>query len=311
MVVAAGCGLAQARHLGTVEELNEPCNGGVGQIPNTVCKTVRVTCPGIKPLAAQVRITEPAAGVAYRGTVVVGSGGNGGGFYAGPPGGRELVEDIAGMGFRVVDRAWAGGWPTMEGGMVPESCRYATLLTWVHDHIHKGGKFVATGNSGGSAEISYALTTWDRGDILDVAIPTSGPPLGRLDYACVTKASAEWAAECAGIVPKGVMECPSGCILGPNNGVCKQVSANPTQEQLLNDSVMHPGAVLNYPSTKVYFLYGAHDCGEPVPIGLTYATKVTSERKIRFVPHTPHALFSTAEGRAAIEKAIREGTEGQ
>ena len=104
------------------------------------------------------------------------------------------------------------------------------------------------------------------------------------------------------------MECESTCMLGPANAVCKQVVAQPTTGQLLEDSVMHPGAVLNYPGTKVYFLYGAHDCGEPVPIGLTYATKVTSEKSIQFVPHTPHALFSTPEGREAIRKAIDMGT---
>lgn len=111
-----------------------------------------------------------------------------------------------------------------------------------------------------------------------------------------------------GIVPKGVMECPSACILGPANGVCKQVSPDPTPEQPLEDSVMHPGAALNYPKTKVFFLFGAHDCGEPVPIGLTYATKLTSEKSIQFVPHTPHPLFSTPEGRDAIRKAIDTGT---
>ena len=47
-----------------------------------------------------------------------------------------------------------------------------------------------------------------------------------------------------------------------------------------------------------------------VPIGLTYATKVTSEKSIQFVPHTPHALFSTPEGRDAIKKAIDDGTKG-
>ena len=71
---------------------------------------------------------------------------------------------------------------------------------------------------------------------------------------------------------------------------------------------MHPGAVVNYPTTKVYFLFGAHDCGEPVPIGLTYATKVTSEKSIQFVPRTPHPLFSTPEGREAIRNAIKTGT---
>jgi hypothetical protein len=308
LLLGSGPLFSQTSHLplGTVIESSDACPAG--PIANTVCRRFMVSCPSIKDIQVSVRIIEPAAGVPFRGTVVMGSGGAGAGFYGGDEGGQLLEKDIAAMGFRVVDRSWAGGWPTAEGGMVKESCRYATLLTWIHEHLHKGGKFVATGNSGGSAEISYALTTWGRGDILDVAIPTSGPPLGRLDYACVKEASPEWSALCASIVPKGVMECSSGCILGPGNAVCRQVTAEPTTEQLLNDSVMHPGAVVNYPKTKVYFLYGAHDCGEPVPIGLTYATKVTSEKSIQFVPHTPHALFSTPEGRAAIRKAIDEGT---
>ncbi|HEY3840710.1 MAG TPA: hypothetical protein VGL72_29260 [Bryobacteraceae bacterium] len=292
--------------LGAVTESADSC--AAGPLAKTLCRRLVVACPGVKDIQVSVRIIEPAEGVPFRGTVVMGSGGSGAGFYGGDEGGQRLEKAVTGMGFRVIDRSWAGGWPTAEGGMVKESCRYATLLTWVHEHLHKGGKFVATGNSGGSAEIGYALTTWGRGDILDVAVPTSGPPLGRLDYACVKEASPEWSAMCASIVPKGVMECSSGCILGPGNAVCKQVTAEPTAEQLLNDSVMHPGAVVNYPRTKLYFLYGAHDCGEPVPIGLTYATKVTSEKSIQFVPHTPHALFSTPDGREAIRKAIDEGT---
>ena len=268
----------------------------------------------------QIRITEPAGGVPFRGTVVMGSGGNGAGFYAGPEGGRILVGEIAAMGFRVVDKSWEGGTNTFEGGLKKQSCHYAGLLTWIHDHIHRQGKFVATGNSGGSADIGYALTTWGRGDILDVAILTSGPPLSRLDYACVKQASPEWASLCTSIVPKGVMECTPACILGPprspvdsfvyKSGVCRQVSPDETPQQLLDDSVVHPGAALDYPKTKVYFLYGAQDCGEPVPIGLTYATKVTSQKSIQFVPRTPHALFSTPEGRQAIKRAIEQGTAG-
>jgi hypothetical protein len=280
---------------------------------------LEVRAPALKALAVEVRVTEPAAGVPYRGTVVLGSGGDGAGFYAGQDGGKILATEVAGMGFRVVDRSWNGGWITDEGGMRKESARYATLLTWVRENVHQGGKFVATGNSGGSAEIGYALTTWGRGEILDVAIPTSGPPVARLDYACVKKATPEWGELCAKIVPKGATECGTqACVLGPprspaesfvyKSGVCRQVGLDATVEELWADSVVHPGAVLSYPKTKVYFLYGAQDCGEPVPNGLTFATAVTSEKTIRFVPKTPHALFSTAEGRAAIELAIREGT---
>jgi hypothetical protein len=129
-----------------------------------------------------------------------------------------------------------------------------------------------------------------------------------LDYVCVKQASPEWAALCSSIIPKGVMECPSTCLLGPANGVCTQVTSQPTPEQLLADSVVNSDAVLNYPKTFVHFLFGAHDCGEPVPTGLTWATKVTSAKAIDFVPKTPHPLASTPEGREAIRKAIDLGT---
>jgi hypothetical protein len=307
LVLSAGLTTAfAAPPLGTVTESPDACPAG--PLANTTCRRLHVSCDGMKTIDVLIRLTEPAAGVTARGTVVLGSGAAGNSFYAGAEDGQALVTSLTAMGFRAVDRSWQGGWTTHEGGLKKESCRYATLLTWVHDHLHKGGKFVATGNSGGSAEIGYALTTWRRGEILDLAVPTSGPPIAHLDYECVKQPTPEWSALCASIVPKGVMECTSGCMLGPSNDVCRQVSAEPTLEQLLNDSVMHPDAVLNYPKTRVHFLYGAKDCGVPVPIGLTWATKVTSEKEIDFVPGTPHALFSTPQGREAIRKAIDNGT---
>jgi len=308
MAIALAVPGVAAAPLGKVQVSSDACPAGAGPVARTDCRVLVVSCPGLKDLRAQVRITEPAADKQVRGTVVLGSGGNGAGFYGGQEGGQTLVRELAAMGFRVVDRAWDGGWPTQEGGLKKEACRYATLLTWIHSRVHTGGKFAATGNSGGSAEIGYALTTYGRSAILDVAIPTSGPPVARLDYACVTQASPEWAALCSSIVPRGVMECVPGCVLGPNNGICKQVGPQPTAAQLLDDSVVHPAAVLDYPKTKLYFLFGALDCGEPVPVGLTFATKVTSEKVILFVPRTPHALFSTVEGREAIRNALDEGT---
>ena len=294
--------------LGKVAESTDPCPAGAGPVAGTVCRQVVVTCPGLRDLRAQLRITEPSAGETRRGTIVLGSGGNGAGFYAAQPAVAELTRELSQMGFLVVDRAWDGGWVTQEGGLKPQACRYATLLTWIHDTLHRGGKFVATGNSGGSAEIGYALTTYGRGEILDVAIPTSGPPLSRLDYVCASRPSAEWTELCSSLIPAGAIECKPGCMLGPANAVCKQVSPQPTAQQLLEDSVVHPGAVLDYPKTRVYFFFGATDCGEPIPAGLAYATKITSRKSIEFVPRTPHALMSTPEGREAIRKAIDEGT---
>ncbi|MFB3828210.1 MAG: hypothetical protein ACE15B_15685 [Bryobacteraceae bacterium] len=297
---------AAAAPPGKVAALPDPCPAG--GVARTTCRQVVVSCPNLKDLRAQIRITEPDPDKPLRGTVVLGSGGNGAGFYAGTALVQSLVRQLSDIGFLVVDRSWDGGWVTQEGGLKPQACRYATLLTWVRDALHKGGKFVATGNSGGSAEIGYALTTYGRGDILDVAIPTSGPPVSRLDYVCAAQPSAVWSELCARIVPAGAMECRPGCMLGPANGVCRQVGPQPAPAQLLEDSVVHPAAVLDYPKTRLIFLFGKLDCGEPVPAGLTWATRVVSSKLIHFVPNTPHALMSTAEGRDALVRAIDQAT---
>ncbi len=291
---------------GKVTEVPEPCPAG--PLVRTSRKQLLVAVPNLKDLRVQLRITQPAPEVPLRGTVVLGSGGSGAGFYAGPPPVQALVKELSDMGFLVVDRNWIGGWPTMEGGLKPEAARYATLLRWVHDSLHKGGRFVATGNSGGSAEIGYALTTYGLADILDTAIPTSGPPVARLDYTCTAEASPAWSELCSSIVPTGAMQCKPGCMLGPGNGVCRQTGPRPPPEQLLNDSVVHPEAVLSYPKTRLVFLFGALDCDEPVPSGLTWATRVKTEKRIEFVPNTPHAIMSTPEGRAAIRRVIDEAT---
>jgi hypothetical protein len=297
--------------LGSVVEVAGQCSSG--PVANTTCRRVHVNAPGIKAVEAQLRITEPATGIVARGTVLLGSGGPGSEFYGSYPGGQKIVEDLSAMGFLVVDRAWTGGWSRNESGWRKQSCRYATLLTWVHDHLHRGGKLVVTGNSGGAQEIGYALTTWSRGNILDVAVLTSGPPLARLDYVCVREPSAEWSQLCASIVQPGVMECRASCTIADFKGVpianafhCTQLSAQSSLAQHRADSVLHEDAVLNYPKTRVHFLFGALDCSHTVPQGLLHENKVTSEKYVQFVPKTPHLISSTPEGRAAILNAIEK-----
>lgn len=115
------CFLSQAAAtppLSTVTESASACPAG--PIANTACREFEVSCPDVKPIHVRVRITEPSAGVPgvpFRGTVVIGSGGTGSGFYVGQDGGLIFSREIAAMGFRVVDRDRVGGWPTAEGGL--------------------------------------------------------------------------------------------------------------------------------------------------------------------------------------------------
>lgn len=298
--------------LGSVAVLSDTCQGGPGPLPNTRCRTLRVACDSLAPLVVSLRVTEPDSGVPLRGTVVFGTGGSGVGFYGAQEDGQALFTELAGLGFRIVDRSWANpGWFSSEANTRWGSCRYATLLTWVHDNIHTTGVFCASGNSGGSAEIGFALTSWGRGSILDVAVPTSGPPLGRLDYACPQPPPAEWAAICDTIVPPDALQCGNAsCSIGSMNAVCTQCGPSPTAAELRNQSVVNEEAVLDYPTTLVHFLFGGLDCGASIPMGLMWANAITSARLVEYVPNTPHRLWGTPEGRAAIVNALVQGSGG-
>ncbi|MCL4550702.1 MAG: T9SS type A sorting domain-containing protein [Bacteroidetes bacterium] len=305
------CNDTTAWELGTVVVLNDTCLQASGGLPNTICKLLEVDCPGLTPIQVELHITAPDENVLERGTVVFGSGSSGSSFYGDRSEAQILFQELTKKGFRIVDRAWRGsnGWTTREGGLKRESCRYATLLTWVFNNIHETGAFCASGNSGGSAEIGYALTSWNRGDILDLAVPTSGPAVARLDYACQSPRMQEWITMADTIIPLGAMNCNPPIALSPQHGVCLQCSDTPSHEALLFDSVVHPDALLHYPNTRLHFIYGANDCDGPsVPIGLTWSTNVTSEKIIEFVPNTSHVIVLSPEGREAILNAIDKGT---
>jgi hypothetical protein len=123
-------------------------------------------------------------GVPYLGTVLMASGGNGVEYYGGPGGGDAIVQALLDSGLRVVDRRWSYGWFDSSAFVRPQSVRYATLLKWVYENVHTGGPFGVTGNSGGAAEIGYALTTWGSDSLVDVAVISSGLILSRIDYLC-------------------------------------------------------------------------------------------------------------------------------
>jgi len=146
-----------------------------------------------------IRIWEPNLAVTEKGTVILGTGGEGVRFMseeiAPPPsqfsGGDELTLALINEGWRVVDRKWEKSWwEKQNSGFSVKllSGRYNALLDWVHTNVFKAnkgiGKFAAVGNSQGSAEIAYALSTWNKGDILTNVVFMSGPTITRLDYMC-------------------------------------------------------------------------------------------------------------------------------
>jgi hypothetical protein len=174
----------------------------------TRCESYEVTCGGAAPALVDVAVFEPAASVPRRGVILFGSGGGGTGFFNFPRR-QELLQ----AGYVVLDRRWlaAEGW--FDGateGPPQAACRYAALARHFKRTLAPALPLCATGNSGGSAELVYALAWRDLGPSLAFALPTSGP-FHRLDLMCQGQGDAAWVAEadalraqlCPGCVGRG------------------------------------------------------------------------------------------------------------
>lgn len=289
--------------LGSVTVISEDC--AVTDPTGTLCRSLEVTCPNMPALQVSLRISEPTAGTTPRGTIVFSTGGGGTGFYAQP----ELFKSLQDKGFRIVDRAWSGAWYQDSGGVRKGACRYATLATWIHRNLHSGPAFCATGNSGGAAEVGHAMMTYGRGAIFDHVMPTGGPAVARLDYACHGQNNQAWQDQCAAIIADGKAQgswdtCTPACTLSPNDGVCTALSAPATDEQLLNDSVLAPDSVYDFARTQLSFLEGTRDCQVSPVMGVLFHAAIKSNKSFQFVPNTPHTVSSTADGRNAMVDAI-------
>ena len=181
-----------------------------------------------------------------------------------------------------------------------------------------------TGNSGGSAEISYALAHYGMGRIVDLAMPTSGPPMGRIDNGCLGGLQPGWLQECQALqICNGSASCqyssagPTGgsafiidhMYIGTSGaGTTDCASRNPAMQSVwYADSVVSPGAQLDYPQTEVRFIFGGADCSEAVTLGRLYADAITSAKRVTVVPLAPHGVPSVDAGAAAVYSDLIDG----
>lgn len=77
---------------------------------------------------------------------------------------------------------------------VASSIRVAAVFDYIYSNseLYKmGNKFAAHGNSGGSAQIAFSMCYYHLGDLLDVAVLGSGPPLAPNLYP-LSKKKARW-----------------------------------------------------------------------------------------------------------------------
>ena len=295
--------------LGTVQEINQVCSPGATGVS---CRTLEVSCPDLPPLSVELRISEPTTGTTNRGTIIFSTGSGGTGFYY--LAAADLFKSLQDLGFRLIDRKWVSSWFDGGQGVRKGACRYATLATWIHDNLHDTDTdtdtaFCATGNSGGAAEVGHAMVTYGREAIFDYAMPTGGPAVARLDYACLGKTNEAWLTQCAALISTSAWEClPTGtlpdCFISPLDGVCVALNPVPTEEELLSDSVLAPDGVYHFPRTKMGFIEGTEDCQVSPVMGILFHNTVESLKTLQFVQDTPHVVSSAPLGRAAMVQTL-------
>lgn len=289
--------------IGTVAETAELCEAG--NLSNTECKVVRVSCPDLNGLKVKLKITQPSTN--HKGTIILGSGGNGGGFVDANSFMKNLVTKLADDGYLVVQRAWVSTWTASNSGMAKAACRYATLVNYIEENYNSESKpLCAGGNSAGGSEISYALARFEQDKNLDFALVTGGPPMGRLDLGCY--GGEQWDNGCDQEVPEGAYEFSRslGCKIASANfslinaayGKSKACSDKVAEyrDLMYQDSLGTEHSKINYPNTLVSFVYGGEDFSFATPSGHTYSNLISSQKMVNYLPGVGHGIISTLDG---------------
>lgn len=302
LATAAGA----ARPLGSVTVVSGPTACGSER-----CYVLEVACPGVQQNErADVKVGN--FGGTHRGTILLLTGGGGTSFWESfGPDARRVLEELRAAGFRTVQWAWQNGWligtPGALEGQAALACRPATVAAWAYQNQHVGGAaraFCATGNSGGAGQTSFMLTDYGLANFLDAAVPSGGPPFGRIDLGCLQEGDpALWYSPGSA----ATIDRAYG-FLSAGSGPCAQHDASFRAIFEQNSLALPPGRQWLYPTTFVAFVFGALDSSSAVAQGVAYHDKLVAEGQalidLSVVPDTPHAVPSTAAGADAIRDAL-------
>lgn len=295
----------------SVLQLDVPCEKSPPAA--TRCERYEVACEGLAPAIVDLAIYEPKPGVESKGTILFGSGGEGTGFYN-----FTQSKALLDAGYTIVDRRWPAGWFTGgTDGPQQTACRLAALIRHLRANPPASGPLCATGNSGGSAELGFALTWQDAGPSLDFAMPTSGP-FHRLDLACQGEADPAWPAECDALRQATCPDCASKtCQLanGPRTlmdksfgGPTRCMAPAPGDLELLHDRSPELGpSIAGLGDLPIHFMIGKDDDGAYAPLAtaLHDALKAAGLAvDIAYVTGAPHEFDSTTAGGDALREAL-------
>lgn len=276
-----------------------------GGVSGGTCYKLVIGCPNVSDLSSVLKVNKPTG--TSQGTVIFGSGANGVGYYDRVfTYGATAVSSVLTAGFTTAQinfNGQAAGWMSGPGGPRKLACRYATVAQWVYNNIRPSASeaLCATGNSGGSSAISYALAHYGLGSILSMVELTSGPPQSRIDYGCICDQPAVGTSCRSGLSNQcyGIRVAQDSMDQAYQSTICSSAvtSHDRTNASLfLSDSLNATDATLSYPTTDVHVVFGGLDTSSAVPLGQYFVDRVTTKHSVECVAGAGHALPSNLDG---------------
>jgi hypothetical protein len=306
------------------------------------CYQLSVSCPQVADFSAYLKVNNPL--IAPVGTVLLGVGTGGSGLYDDPTAGgytdgSSVVQSLLNNGYNTVQVSFGApfdngstprGWLTGPGGVRRLACRYATVADWVYHNPTKinstnvgatnSAPMCATGNSGGSAVIAYAVYEYGLVSEFKMIEPTSGPVMTRLDMGCSSSGSSTFLNACSN--SQQDMSYSTGGASGGDAAVIDQAyqaagASTPTPctdaingtsapaGLFLSDSILFLGAQsINLPNLKVGQVFGDLDTSNAVPQGTFWNHSIPSIPVPVCLPGVDHFIPNFSSGATQIANDI-------
>ncbi len=273
-----------------------------------------VSAPGVTEDSSGFFAIAPHTTASPRGLVMFFTGGPGRNWWTERPERAAFADDLRNEGFTVAQVRWEDSWllssPGNDAGTAHLGALPATVIKYVHDNYYLplgisetqvdqlGGGFILTGNSGGATQVSYALSHYGLDDILDVVIPTGGPPHAALAKSLLANPGEE--AYQYGLDTRQFIDSGFGYFDGNGPGAMQDPAFI---SRWLEESVSTGGNDYYHPDTRVHFIFGDGDLRQQA-VGGDYYNRLLAEGSPlvtwEIVPDTGHATTGTAQGRAAL-----------
>jgi hypothetical protein len=281
-----------------------------GSLSGATCYQMTVSCPGVADITGYLKVNNPTQ--APVGTVLFGVGTGGSGLYDDPAAGgfmmgETTVQNVLAGNFNTVQVSFGApfttsqpnGWLQGPGGVRRVACRYATIADWVYHNpktinpnpnntATNSAPMCATGNSGGSGAIAYAVYEYGLDTEFAMIEPTSGPPMARIDQGC-SPCNTYTGPICASSTMNNVNLCyesadasvideayQSAGATTPTVCTNAEVGEFVPPGQLLSDSIVYnPLVKISLPNTTVKQLFGDLDTSNAVPQGMVWGQSVS------------------------------------